>query len=287
MGITRAALHPAAGRYLAKEALRYLAGTLLSLPAMRLPMVNATGGWTASVVDMVRFLTNLDGSRGKSVLAEKTRKLMIEPPPEPLKPRPDGTWFGLGWDSVAVKGRTFGFYKEGSYQGMRTFMKRLPTGVCWAPLTTPAWSSTRGHAAPRLHRPRSTATRRARWQVSGHRPVQGIPVAPQGDTDSAAATSQVAARKDREERWEDLMTFTECSGPGIGRSSERRVRARASHSRTAPPYCAWRGPGTAGADRGGRGGDVLRRLAKGAAATWRVKTQATLARLDALVRPRR
>jgi CubicO group peptidase (beta-lactamase class C family) len=132
MGITQAALHPGTGRYMAKEAIRYLAGTLLSLPAMRLPMVDATGGWTASVVDMVRFLTNLDGSRGESVLSGKTRKLMIEPPREPLKPRPDGTWFGLGWDSVIVKGKEFGFFKEGSYQGMRTYMKRLPTGVCWA-----------------------------------------------------------------------------------------------------------------------------------------------------------
>jgi hypothetical protein len=33
---------------------------------------------------------------------------------------------------VAVKGDTFGYYKEGSYQGMRTFMKRNPTGINWA-----------------------------------------------------------------------------------------------------------------------------------------------------------
>lgn len=132
MGVTQAALHPAAGRYFVNEAIRYLAGTLLSLPAMRLPMVDATGGWTASVVDMVRFLTNLDGSRGKSVLSERTRKLMIEPPQAPLKPRPNGTWFGLGWDSVTLKGEQYGFYKEGSYQGMRTYMKRLPNGTSWA-----------------------------------------------------------------------------------------------------------------------------------------------------------
>ena len=132
MGISRAALHPSAGRYLANEAIRYLAGTLLSLPAMRMPMVDATGGWTASVVDMARFLTNLDGSRGKPVLGEKARKLMIEPPQAPLKPRANGTWYGLGWDSVVVKGQQYGFYKEGSYQGMRTYMKRLPNGVSWA-----------------------------------------------------------------------------------------------------------------------------------------------------------
>jgi CubicO group peptidase (beta-lactamase class C family) len=132
MGITQARLHPRGGKYLAAEALRYLAGTLIALPPMDLPMVNATGGWTCSAVDLARFLTNLDGSRGESVLAEKTRKLMLEPPPPPLQPRTNRTWFGLGWDSVQVQGETFAYFKDGSYQGMRTYMKRLPTGLNWA-----------------------------------------------------------------------------------------------------------------------------------------------------------
>src|SRR5262249_17859256 len=132
MGIRRARLHALDGRYLVGEALRHLAGTMIPLPAMRLPMADAAGGWSASVVDMVRFLTNLDGSRGESVLGEKGRKMMLEPPPGPVAPRAKGTYFGRGWDSVVVNDRGFGFYKEGSYQGMRTFMKRLPAGVCWA-----------------------------------------------------------------------------------------------------------------------------------------------------------
>ena len=56
---------------------------------------------------------------------------MLEQPPAPLKPRDNGTWFGLGWDSVVTKDKTFGYFKEGSYHGMRTFMKRLPSGVNW------------------------------------------------------------------------------------------------------------------------------------------------------------
>jgi N-acyl-D-amino-acid deacylase len=131
MGITRVAMHRPDGRYLAGQAVRHLTGSLLPLPAMLLPMVDATGGWSGSVVDMARFMTNLDGSRGQSVLNEKTRRLMIEPPPAPLGPLPNGTFVGLGWDSVTVQGNSFGFFKDGSYQGMRTFMKRLPNGVCW------------------------------------------------------------------------------------------------------------------------------------------------------------
>jgi N-acyl-D-amino-acid deacylase len=131
MGIRRAGLHAFEGRYLAGEALRYLAGTLVALPAPLLPMISAAGGWSGSAVDMARFLTNLDGSRGEPVLGEKTRRLMIEPPPAPLKPRANGTWAGLGWDSVVVKDKAFGYFKDGSFQGMRAFMKRLPTGVNW------------------------------------------------------------------------------------------------------------------------------------------------------------
>jgi hypothetical protein len=99
---------------------------------MLLPMINAAGGWTASVVDLVRFLTNLDGSRGEPVLGEKMRQVMREPPAAPLKPRDNGSWFGLGWDSVVARDTAFGYYKEGSYQGMRTYMKRLPNGLNWA-----------------------------------------------------------------------------------------------------------------------------------------------------------
>jgi len=52
-----------------------------------------------SAIDLVRFMTALDGTRGKPLLNEKMHEAMLAPPP-PLKPRPNGTWPGLGWDSV-------------------------------------------------------------------------------------------------------------------------------------------------------------------------------------------
>ena len=57
---------------------------------------------------------------------------MLEPPPEPLAPRPNGSWYGLGWDSVIVTGKTYTYAKDGSYPGMRTFMKRMTGGASWA-----------------------------------------------------------------------------------------------------------------------------------------------------------
>jgi N-acyl-D-amino-acid deacylase len=131
MGMKRTGLFAFDGKYGPAEAVRYLAGSMIALPAMVFPMIKATGGWSSTAVDMARFLTNLDGSRGTPVLAEKTRKLMMEPPQSPLKVRDNGTWFGLGWDSVIVNDKGFGYFKDGSYQGMRTFMKRQQNGVSW------------------------------------------------------------------------------------------------------------------------------------------------------------
>ena len=127
-------LHPPGGRYFKNEAHRYLAGAgeEQEIPAWQQKYSDAAGGWTASAVDMARLLTALDGTRGKPLLVEKTLQLMIQPPPPPLKPREDGTFVGLGWDTVGVTGdNRYGLYKDGSWLGMRAFMKRKPNGVSW------------------------------------------------------------------------------------------------------------------------------------------------------------
>jgi N-acyl-D-amino-acid deacylase len=131
MGITAARLNPADGRYAVGAALRYLAGSFVVLPALRFPMIDATGGWLASAVDMAKFLANLEGTRGKPVLSEESLRVMRAAPPAPLKPRENGTYFGLGWDSVFTEGKNYGYFKDGCYQGMRTYMKRLTNGVNW------------------------------------------------------------------------------------------------------------------------------------------------------------
>ncbi|HZY85966.1 MAG TPA: serine hydrolase domain-containing protein [Gemmataceae bacterium] len=132
MGVRNASLHPLGGRYFRDEARRYLAGTDTQLPAWQQKYSDAAGGWTASAVDLALFLTALDGSRQKSVLDEKTFRQMIALPPPPLKARPNGTHVGLGWDSVVLnEPKGFGYYKDGSWFGMRSFMKRNPNGVNW------------------------------------------------------------------------------------------------------------------------------------------------------------
>jgi N-acyl-D-amino-acid deacylase len=124
-------LDPPDGTYPPNAARRHIAGTFSIMPPFELPMVDASGGWYASPLDMIRFMTALDGSRGKPLLNEKTQRLMIEPPPKPLEPFPDGSHVGLGWDEVQIKDRSFGYKKGGSNPGERTFMKRRFDGVNW------------------------------------------------------------------------------------------------------------------------------------------------------------
>jgi N-acyl-D-amino-acid deacylase len=130
-GIEHAALSGLTGKYLPGEARRYLVGIPQPLPVLRMPMNDAAGGWCASVVDVARFLTALDGSRGKPLLSVRSFQAMIEPPSPPLKRLPDGSWVGLGWDRVETQETRFGYFKDGNYHGVRAFMKRLPSGVQW------------------------------------------------------------------------------------------------------------------------------------------------------------
>jgi CubicO group peptidase (beta-lactamase class C family) len=135
IGIKRMGLHKNDNKYLANEARRHLPGANFSLPPVQLPMIDSSGGWSGSVVDLMRFCTSVDGSRGKPIISEKSRNAMLEAPPPPIKPRDDGSYFGLGWDYAAISDKGFGFSKEGNLPGMRTLMQRKLNGVSWALLT--------------------------------------------------------------------------------------------------------------------------------------------------------
>jgi N-acyl-D-amino-acid deacylase len=129
-GTTKPRLYGAEGRYFPGESLHYLPGSDRVLPAYNMPWTDASGGWTASAVDLARVLAALDGNRGKPLLSEATQKEMFAKPPEPLKPNPDGTWVGLGWDTIGVspKGEV-GYSKGGSWPGIRSSVKHRFDGL--------------------------------------------------------------------------------------------------------------------------------------------------------------
>jgi N-acyl-D-amino-acid deacylase len=127
-GVRRAGLeNPRA--YLAGESRRYLAGVGQELPPRQLPMVKAAGGWSASPVDVARLLCALDGSRGRLLLREQTRKLMLARPPAPIRPRDDGGYCGLGWENVVASEDGYGYFQDGNDFGVRAFMRRTPRGL--------------------------------------------------------------------------------------------------------------------------------------------------------------
>jgi N-acyl-D-amino-acid deacylase len=130
-GVKSGTLQPLNKGYSKTQARRYLAGTGQELPPWHQKYSDAAGGWIISAPDMARFLTALDGSRGKQLLDEKSFRSMLELPPKPLGERENGTHVGLGWDSVILPEKTFGYFKDGNWYGMRAYMKRLPNGVNW------------------------------------------------------------------------------------------------------------------------------------------------------------
>ena len=131
-GMRHAFLDVGQTQYRSGEAHSYVAANNVPLPPMNLPMVKAAGGWRVSAVDMVRFLTALDGSRIKPLLKQATFQQMLAPPPPPLKARANGSYPGLGWPAVIVSGNTFSYAHEGQFPGARTFMKRSAKGLNWA-----------------------------------------------------------------------------------------------------------------------------------------------------------
>lgn len=130
MGITRAQMHDREPRYFKDEARRYNPGILLSMPAYNVPWSDASGGWAASAVDLARLMTALDGGRGgKPFLTEALMAEMLAPPPPPLKPRADGTHFGLGWDAAGKTPAGVGYTKGGSWPGVRATVRHRPDGI--------------------------------------------------------------------------------------------------------------------------------------------------------------
>jgi N-acyl-D-amino-acid deacylase len=135
LGIRQAVLPNPDGFYHRGEVVRYFQGTNRAVPPGAFPtLADAAGGWSISAVDLARFLTALDGSRGKKFLSPAALKLMVGPPPAPLKPRADGTYYGLGWDLVRKTKEGTGYAKDGLLPGTRTFMGRRPNGLNWVVL---------------------------------------------------------------------------------------------------------------------------------------------------------
>jgi N-acyl-D-amino-acid deacylase len=118
--------------YRPNEAHRYLPRGREDREGGQLPITMASGGWLAAPMDMVRFLTALDGSRGEPFLSKPLMLAMIAPPPAPVEERPNGTHPGLGWDSVRLVPGGATYAKGGALPGVHTIIKHRADGLDWA-----------------------------------------------------------------------------------------------------------------------------------------------------------
>ena len=57
---------------------------------------------------------------------------MLSAPAAPVKPHPNGTHNGLGWDVVRPTPAGLLYHKNGGIPGIATYMEHLPQGVDWA-----------------------------------------------------------------------------------------------------------------------------------------------------------
>lgn len=94
-----------------------------------LEAMDSHGGWIASTVDLLRFVTAVDGLPTRpDVLSAMSVQQMVAPPPPPLFM--DSPWYyAMGWQVRPVEGN---WWHTGSLPGTTTLLVRTGSGLAWA-----------------------------------------------------------------------------------------------------------------------------------------------------------
>ncbi len=114
-----------------RDTARQYGGEGRLLPSLNIAGGSA-GGLIISTVDLARFLATLRGACGRPFISEKTFREMLAAPRPPHKKRPNGTWYGLGWDAVSSTPRGPSYLKTGGLPGVRAVIGHLGDGIDWA-----------------------------------------------------------------------------------------------------------------------------------------------------------
>ena len=94
--------------------------------------MDAHGGWIASAVDLVRFVTALDGTRKPALLKPDTFALIPASPNPKIEPD-HATRYGLGW-SLHPTGKGMNWSHTGSLPGTTAILVRTHDRMTWAAL---------------------------------------------------------------------------------------------------------------------------------------------------------
>ena len=92
--------------------------------------VDSGGGWIASSIDLLRFVTSIDGKRAPALLKPETVQLMLARPN-----RPDASnvpsYYAMGW-VVRPSGNEAEWRHGGSIAGAHSLLVRRADGIAWA-----------------------------------------------------------------------------------------------------------------------------------------------------------
>lgn len=121
-------------QYFPGEAARYRGRPprQLSPGVSQVPLQPEFGNWLASSVDMVMFMTALDGTRCPPPISPGAYDAMLAPLPPPMVNRQNGSHYGLGLDAVKVSPSGVFYTKNGGKPGVHTQIEHLPNGVDYA-----------------------------------------------------------------------------------------------------------------------------------------------------------
>lgn len=97
-----------------------------------LEAMDAHGGWVASAIDLMRFVTALDGSRQPGFLHPDTVTLLVSRPSPPIWVD-SSYYYAMGWN-VRPYGNDANWWHTGSLPGTTTIFVRTRHGFTWAAL---------------------------------------------------------------------------------------------------------------------------------------------------------
>lgn len=92
----------------------------------------ASGAWIGSTVDLVRFLSAIDGTRMAPFLSPGLTARMLAGDPSGVGRHPHGGAFGMGWDNVERLPHGVLFEKDGGVLGTMTWIEHDPPDIDWA-----------------------------------------------------------------------------------------------------------------------------------------------------------
>jgi uncharacterized protein (TIGR03437 family) len=99
--------------------------------AFSMEAIDASGGWIASAMDLVRFVSALDGVRKPALLNAETVRLMLSPPAPPAWSSEED-YYGLGWFVQATAPEPYWWHTGGVPYSASAFVGRMPGGICVA-----------------------------------------------------------------------------------------------------------------------------------------------------------